>query len=313
MVQYCKNRINARTKNSQMSNISYGALRIRPLKIEDRELFYRHGSISFCNFTNIFSWRHAMNYSVADIDGFPALVGKYRGHSFNVLPPFYGDGMSAAELLLKVKVRLGVDRVRMFPMTPDMLPEIRNELPSADIVLSRSLSDYIYKTSDLIALSGKRYHQKRNHLNSFLSKYEHEYFPVHKDDAQSKELLRRAAEHLYEPSGDEDLEEEQAVIRELLDNFDALGLVGAVICCDGEPIAYSIGEKMSENTALIHIEKANRDFSGAYAAINNLFLKNEFADTEFVNREEDMGIEGLRKAKLSYRPVSLGEYYTVTI
>lgn len=296
-----------------MSDLSFGKLSVRELTINDRELFYKRGDISFCNFSNIFSWRHAMNYRVADIDGFPALVGKYRHHTFNVLPPFYSDKMSPAELLLRVKEDLGAERVRMLPVTADMLGEIKKELPSAEILLSRSLSDYIYLTSDLITLSGKKYHQKRNHLNSFLSKYDHDYIPVRVGDTDAQNLLCKAASELYVPNGDPDFEDEQIVINELIENFDTLGLVAGIIVCDGEPVAYSIGEKMSEDTALIHIEKANREYSGAYAAINKMFAENEFSDTVFINREEDMGIEGLRKAKLSYKPVRLGEYYTVIL
>ena len=296
-----------------MPDLSFGKLSVRELTINDRELFYKRGDISFYNFSNIFSWRHAMNYRVADINGTPALVGKYRHHTYNILPPFYSDKISPAELLIKVKEGLGAEKLRMLPVTKDMLDSIKRDLPSAEIVLSRSLSDYIYLTSDLITLSGKKYHQKRNHLNSFLSKYEHEYISVRCDDSQAQELLKKAADTLYTPSGDRDLADEQIVINELIENFDALGLVAGVIVCGGEPVAYSIGEKMSDDTALIHIEKANRDYSGAYAAINKMFAEREFSDTVFINREEDMGIEGLRKAKLSYRPVRLGEYYTVII
>ncbi len=252
-----------------------------------------------------------MNYRVADIDGFPAIVGKYRNHLFNILPPFYSDKISAAELLCKVKEKLGVEKLRLLPATPDMLPEIKKEIPSAEILISRSLSDYIYDTQDLINLSGKKYHQKRNHLNAFISKYDHKYIPVHHGDKEAQKLLRETADALYIPNGDPDFEDEQIVINELLENFDALGVVAGIIVCDGQPVAYSIGEKMSQNMALIHIEKANRAYSGAYAAINKMFAEHEFSDTQFINREEDMGIEGLRKAKLSYRPAQLGEYYTV--
>lgn len=296
-----------------MINISYGNLSVRELTVEDKKLFRRNGDVSFLNFSNIFSWRHAMNYRVADIDSFPAIVGKYREHSYNVIPPFYADTVTPTELLSKVKLALGTESVRMFPISPDMIPDIKKSLPDAEIRLSRSLSDYIYRTEDLISLSGKKYHQKRNHLNSFLSKYAYKYISVKTGDKDAQKLLFSAVSELYIPNGDSSLEDEQIAIHELLTNFDTLGLTAAIIYCDGRPIAYSIGEKMSENTALIHIEKANRDYGGAYAAINNLFAKNEFYDTEFINREEDMGIEGLRKAKLSYRPIRLGEYYTVKI
>ena len=82
---------------------------------------------------------------------------------------------------------------------------------------------------------------------------------------------------------------------------------------DGKYVAYSIGSAINGDTADIHFEKADKNYSGAFAAINKMFASCEFADTLFINREEDMGIEGLRRAKLSYHPVRLGEYYTAII
>lgn len=97
----------------------------------------------------------------------------------------------------------------------------------------------------------------------------------------------------------------------VLRNFQSLGVVGGVIKVDGVIQALTVGEKLNQNTAVIHIEKANTEYDGAYTAINHEFAAREWSDLEFINREEDMGIEGLRKAKQSYYPVRMVEKFTV--
>ncbi len=254
-----------------------------------------------------------MNYRIADIDDFPLIVGKYRSGLFTVIPPFYTNDLPSYDIFGEVKAKLGVEKIKICPLTSDMLPKIKESFPDAEIILSRELSDYFYNTTDLINLSGKKFHQKRNHVNSFVSKYSYTYVPIRPYDKESVTLLKEACNALYDPNSGEDLADEHITINELISNFEALGLAAGVIVCDNKPIAYSIGEHMSQDTALIHIEKADKNFSGSFAAINKMFAEHEFSDTLFINREEDMGIEGLRKAKLSYHPVRLGEYYTAII
>ncbi len=296
-----------------MSNLSFGKLASREINIGDAEIFRRNAETSFYSFSNIYAWRSVMNYRVCDVDGFPALIGKYRNEPYILLPPFYSDEISPSELLSKVS-NAPIENVMLCPVLPDMLPEIKQSLPSAEITQRRDLSDYFYSANDLISLSGKKFHQKKNHLNSFVSKYSYTYIPVHTGDRDAQALLKKAQNELYsEIEKSLDLDDEQNAISELIANFDALRLVAGVIICEGKTVAYSIGEKISQDTALVHIEKADRNFSGSYAAINNMLAKSEFADCAYINREEDMGIEGLRKAKLSYHPAYLGEYYSVKI
>ena len=106
--------------------------------------------------------------------------------------------------------------------------------------------------------------------------------------------------------------EESAMIT-ILENFEYLGLSGAVIKVDGIIQAVTVGERLNWNTAVINLEKANTDIEGIYAIVNQQFAANQWAELEFINREEDMGIEGLKKAKLSYYPIRMVEKYTVPI
>jgi len=104
---------------------------------------------------------------------------------------------------------------------------------------------------------------------------------------------------------DESLEAEQDAIYEALNNLDKLGFSGGLICVDDKCAAYSFGEMLNEKTLVIHIEKAHSEYEGSYQAINNLFLKNCCVDVIYVNRQQDLGIEGLRRAKESYKPINM--------
>jgi len=171
-----------------------------------------------------------------------------------------------------------------------------------DIIDDRNNWDYVYKVDDLINLSGNKYRQNRRWLTKFLETYNYDFHVLTKDlidktkELQLEWCLQKGC---YE---DESLNEEQKAINDALDNFKQLGFMGGILCVDNECVAYTFGEMLNSNTLVIHIEKAHTQYEGSYQAINNLFLKNCFTDIKFVNREQDLGILGLRKAKESYKP-----------
>jgi hypothetical protein len=104
---------------------------------------------------------------------------------------------------------------------------------------------------------------------------------------------------------DEGLEQEQEAIYEALDNLNALGFKGALLFVDDKCAGYTFGEMLNSDTLVIHVEKAHMDYEGGYQAIGNLFLNNIFAEVSLVNREQDLGVEGLRRAKESYKPIRM--------
>ncbi len=162
----------------------------------------------------------------------------------------------------------------------------------------RDSDDYIYKAEDLISLHGKELHAKKNMLNSFLKNN----FTYEKISAENfAEVRAFCLAHSF-------TDMETLVIKRFFDNFEALKLSGACLKIDGKIAAATVAER-SGDTVIIHIEKAEKDIRGAYAAINNLYLKNEAADLIYVNREDDMGHENLRHAKMSYKPFRMEEKY----
>lgn len=176
------------------------------------------------------------------------------------------------------------------------------------------LKDYLYDAEALKTLSGKKLHNKKNHLNSFLKSYEGHYeyralccadrydvwnFLTKWRDTKGEEV----EEHLdYEVEG----------IHEILKNCSALCVRMGGVYIDGQLEAFSIGSYNSvEKMAVIHIEKANPEIRGLYQFINQQFLIHEFPEAKIVNREDDLGLEGLRRAKMSYNPIDFARKYLV--
>lgn len=175
--------------------------------------------------------------------------------------------------------------------------------------ISRENFEYIYKRDDLANLVGKKYHSKRNHIASFSKKYNWKTVDI---SCNNIEDIMLCAEKWYESRkdlSDEYLNCEKQGIRLILENMDILSLKGIAIYVDSMVVAFALGSKICQSTFNIHIEKALDDFPGAYTLINREFAK-RLEDFEYINREDDMGLDGLRKSKLSYKPeILLPKYF----
>ncbi|MEG1436658.1 MAG: phosphatidylglycerol lysyltransferase domain-containing protein, partial [Oscillospiraceae bacterium] len=158
-------------------------------------------------------------------------------------------------------------------------------------------------------LPGKKFHSKRNHISNFEKTYDWSYEEINKENMQECIEMNRKWEAENKMRNPDGMNKEELAIIRAFDNFDELGFKGGLIRANGEVVAYTMGERLNDNTFCTHIEKAFADIRGAYPIINREFAKNTLTEYEFVNREEDMGIEGLRKAKLSYNPVYLVSKY----
>lgn len=182
------------------------------------------------------------------------------------------------------------------------------------IEYNRDYADYIYLSEKLITLSGKKLHSKRNHINKFKSEHENWQFEVITEENRQEciDMAKRWGS-LNGGEEDEDKQNELCVTINAIQNMDKLMLKGGLIRLDGEVIAFSLGEELCEDTFVVHIEKAYPHIQGAYPIINQQFVEHLAKNYEYVNREEDTGAEGLRKAKLSYYPVFLQEKGLVSL
>lgn len=183
-----------------------------------------------------------------------------------------------------------------------------------EITEMEDLKDYLYSAEALKTLAGKKLHKKKNHLNGFLRDYEGRY-EYRKLCCSDRTDVWQFLDKWRENKGDEvdeHLDYEVRGIHEILKNCSSLQIRMGGVYIDGKLEAFSIGSyNQFENMAVIHIEKANFEFNGLYQFINQQFLIHEFPDVELVNREDDLGLEGLRRAKMSYNPIGYARKYMI--
>ena len=187
-------------------------------------------------------------------------------------------------------------------------------MPGAfEITEERDWADYVYEADKLATLAGKHLHGKRNHINRFLAENDDWRFePLCAEMfGECWALLEGWAEHADTDQGLPD--EEKAAIARAIDNYDALGLIGGALYADGRLIGFTIGEKISSDTFQVRFEKARGDINGAYPMVNREFVRmamERWPEIRYVNREDDMGLENLRKSKESYCPAFLVRKFT---
>ncbi len=169
--------------------------------------------------------------------------------------------------------------------------------------------DYIYRVSDLAALRGKPFHGKKNHVNRFDRLYGEETEIVPLSSGLTGEILElvKRINGRKEVTGLERmlLDSEYIMMKDILPDFEKAGMEGIALRIGGRLEAFAFGGPLGKDTIVEHVEKANVEYSGIYQKLNNAFCKEMEGKYEFVNREEDMGIEGLRKSKMSYKPACL--------
>lgn len=202
---------------------------------------------------------------------------------------------------------------RHFTRVPKNLADIWRELCSDHITAepNRDHFDYVYSVQELIDLRGNRFHKKKNLYNQFVKKNNYEYKKMEPDCVE--EALAMQLEWLkWQEYESETLQAENTAIYRVLTNFDRIAnLTGGAIRIDGKMVAYTVAEPVCDENMIIHFEKGNTRYKGIYQAINKDFLANTANEYKYVNREQDVGDEGLRKAKLSYNPVELLEKFEV--
>ena len=175
-------------------------------------------------------------------------------------------------------------------------------------------SEYIYNTKDLIELRGKKYHSKKNHINSFLKTYTYDIKTINTEKVKKDcmDLLHKWHDEVAVTVDKEMLMEIDA-IRDLFSELHFFDLNSIAVYVDDQLAGFAVGEKVNDRMAVIHVERGEIAYKGIYAFINKQFLVESFSDTEFVNRQEDTGNEGLRKAKKSYHPVKMVNKYLVRL
>jgi hypothetical protein len=288
----------------------------QPLALEDRQVIQPllreyQPETSELTFTNLFIWKdhYGFRWSLA---GDCLLVVSDTAAGAWGYPPV-GPGETAAEVLnllgwLKEERRQADPRIER---ADARLATALAGTPGLNIEAVRDHFDYVYRTEDLINLAGGKYHAKRNHLNSFKQSHRFVYAPLTPEQVPACLKLTESWCRLKRCQDDLNLMGEWQAVRLALQHYEALQLTGALILMDWRVEAFTLGELLNRDTAVVHIEKANPDIRGLYALINQQFCEQAWAATPFLNREQDLGEPGLRTAKLSYHPHRLVEKYRI--
>ena len=204
----------------------------------------------------------------------------------------------------------------IFNRIPETLYQLWNDriLHLITIEESRGDWDYLYSVTDLIELKGKRFHKKKNLLNQFKKKYGFEYVPFVTDMIHNAMEMQEDWCIWRDCESSEVLAAENRAISKILSQWETIEvLTGGAIIVDQKMVAYTIAEGLTKDTLVIHFEKGNPDYKGVYQAINQMFLEHSENKFEWVNREQDLDNQGLRKAKLSYHPVNFLKKYRVIL
>ena len=289
-------------------------LNFQPVRIEDRDAInefllkstYRNCDFSF---SNILCWKHKYDTTFTIVDGFLFFRFFVSHRNPGYMMPLGDKNIKNAIETLKIDAKERGEHLILYAITREMFSQIEAACPGEfEYKSNKDWFEYIYDTQDLITLKGKKFQSKRNHINKFKKTYEFEYLPITRDIIP--DCLTLYYEWCRENGGcneDTSLIEERHATQKAFHYFEQLELRGGAIRVNGKIIAYSYGNPLTEDTFGVHAEKSLYDIDGGFSAINQMFAEHECAGFKYINREEDLGLESLRKAKESYHPVILLE------
>lgn len=292
-----------------MSNVDF-----KPISLSDKPIFDDYfNKTDFNNaeknFSNLFMWRKTYEYEYAIINDCLCIKGKLKDNKKPFCHfPYGGCDIKDSFSLIKEAFKKEGNDLIIKPLLPEMRKCLEKSLEDFTLIEDRDSFDYIYTSNKLITLSGSKLRNKRRWLKKFRENNDYTYEQINSSNLiEAKEFTINIIKN-----SNNDVDEIIAM-EEMFDNFFELGIKGCIIRIDGEIAGVSTGEELTKDTVVIHCERANTDFEGIYNCINQEFCEKEWSNYEFINREEDLGIEGLRQAKLTYRPDLLLSKYIAKI
>lgn len=262
---------------------------------------------------NLVSWRFLYDTEVAFRNGMMLIRFRINGHSAYQMPVGTGNPVDAFKDLYDDAERLQ-EPFLMLGVSDDTLELLEREMPGHFFAHpDRVHFDYVYRREVLATLAGKHLQQKRNHVNRFVADHpDYVYEPL--TPAAFDECIALSDEWAARKAGTTDpadIEAEHRAILNAFDAWEALDGRGGTIRIGGRLVAFTFGSAITTDTFDVCIEKADTDVDGAFAIINRDFARSLPEAFIFVNREEDLGIEGLRRSKMSYRPDHLLRKHTI--
>ncbi len=280
----------------------------RPVALSDREwlhnLMCKSGTKNAdFSFIHLYAWGPFYGVEISSDYPVPVIASFDKGLRVFAIP--YFDKATVERLLADFP------DLTMQSLSPEDVRRLEESFPGLfEFTPLTDLFDYVYSAEKLATLAGKKLHAKRNYINRFEALYDWEYRPITADNAADCRYLDRLWEKERSAVG------EEAVIDKALTEFEELKLDGGVLYVNGRPAAFTLGERVCCDTFIVHFEKALAEIEGAYPMINREFVRHvlaKYPEVRYINREEDMGLENLRRAKRSYYPDFMVEKYQAKV
>ena len=294
----------------------------KPLSLEDRELFlnylddYPFETYEY-SFLTLYMWRNYFQAEYALVDN-ALVIKKYKekegacfmeplGYTPEALPQII-------ENLLEIKRKDAMFR-SLFKVIEEPFVYKLKELYGKKLICSanRNYADYLYLTSDLIALSGKKLQKRKNQYRQFVKNYNYRLKDLYEEGVREDCLDFARKWYEMSPSKTKEMFYELEGLKEVFEHLPEFSPLGMAVYIDDRIVGFTVGEKLNSSLATVHVEKGDTNYKGIYAFINKTFAERYLKDTLYINRQEDMGIPGLRRAKQSYDPYKLVKKYSADI
>jgi len=292
-------------------------IEFRPVRLEDRAVIERYtipSGIVNCDlaFANMYCWQEVYHSAWAEIGGF--LVIRFYidgGAKIGYMQPVGEGDFAPVVPILHEDAHAHGQRLRLIGLTDEGCAMIRRmHLGQFAFGSDPALEDYVYRADDLRDLPGRRYQPKRNHINRFTAAYpDYRYEPLTSDRFAECMALEREWRRAHEGHASE-LCAEQRAMQRAFEHFEELGLTGGCLYVGDRLVAFTYGSAINGSTFDTHVEKADTEYDGAFTVINKLFAQHLPTRFTLIDREEDLGLDGLRRAKRSYHPTFMQRKFT---
>jgi uncharacterized protein len=287
----------------------------KPVTLADRTFFERHYSLypqthSDNTFTSMVCWNHFMHYRYAYVNGNVILACTAAGVT-RLHPPIGPRDPALMQAVIRLAMDMGNDDKPLIIIDPDTAQWMKKMNPDLLLVPDLNHFEYVYRALDLVELSGKKYLKIRSQINKFRKNYQYTVEPITPGNLEEvMEFLVKWCES-KKCKDNFILAHEVEAVFYAIEHFTELPLRGLLIRADSQVGAISLFERLNTNTALIHFEKGLPEYEGIYKVINAETAVLLASEVEYINRESDLGISGLRKAKLRYHPHHMVEVYSL--
>jgi uncharacterized protein len=288
-------------------------IKFKQFELSDRKIIEQYILNSGCNncdfsFANLYFFRSFYRLEWAIYEEFLIMrvhLGQYKVPGY-MQPLGTGDWIGILPKLMEEAKAAG-ETLRLFYIGCSSIKELEQSEWNNKLYLfnDRASADYIYDRETLEQLRGSKLQPKRNHVNKFEKSYEFRTEQLAKKHYEEVEIMLDDWVGEKQETATGTIAHERQVVEEAFQHFDELGLIGLMLYANDKPAAFTFGAPINHNTFDVMVEKGETEYEGVFAAVNKYFVQSLPDQFTLINREEDLGLEGLRRSKLSYQPTRI--------